>query len=313
VNFNWGTDQLIPDIASNYVSIVWEGYIKPLYSESYTFSTESNDGLRVFVNGELLIDDLTDSSSDADNHIHSSSPMAFTSGQLYQIKVQYYDLTGTVFVSLSWESTSQVKEVVPASSLYYKASTVPIGGAPSVVEAQATPRTPTGLEQSGTFSTTALTISWTPPADTGCLAITDYKIQTYDGSNWVDSVTGIATTSGTVGSLTPGTLSQLRVVAQNALGFGTESSSISLIPATLPVAPASITVTSYGTNHLDLQWPTPVDTGIGDMVSIPIDNYLLEVDEGFGNGFEALSEQTTKTFSHTYLILGHSYTYRVSA
>lgn len=37
------------------------------------------------------------------------------------------------------------------------------------------------------------------------------------------------------------------------------------------------------------------------------------MDEGFGNGFEQLIEQTTTTFTHSNLILGHSYTYRVKA
>jgi hypothetical protein len=50
INKNWGTGDIIPNVASNYVSIEWVGYILPLYSESYTFKILANDGARVYVN-----------------------------------------------------------------------------------------------------------------------------------------------------------------------------------------------------------------------------------------------------------------------
>lgn len=102
------------------------------------------------------------------------------------------------------------------------------------------------------------------------------------------------------------------MLAVNSYGDGVGSDQGDFIPSTLPNAPASISVTAYGANHLDLSWPAPTDTGIGD-TSIAITNYKLEVDEGFGNGFVTLSEQTGLTFTHSNLIKGHTYTYRVSA
>lgn len=80
----------------------------------------------------------------------------------------------------------------------------------------------------------------------------------------------------------------------------------------MPNAPASISVTAYGSSYLDLQWVTPTDSGIGD-TSIAIVDYLLEVDEGFGNGFVELVKQSGLTYTHSNLIKGHEYTYRVSA
>jgi hypothetical protein len=67
---------------------------------------------------------------------------------------------------------------------------------------------PTNLRQgaAATYSTTALTILWDAPTDTGCLPIVDYKIQKYDTLtlSWVDAASGILTTTGAITGLTPG-------------------------------------------------------------------------------------------------------------
>ena len=56
ININWGDEDLIPNVASNYVSIEWEGFILPEFSEDYSFEVNCNDGVRLWVNDVLLID-----------------------------------------------------------------------------------------------------------------------------------------------------------------------------------------------------------------------------------------------------------------
>lgn len=144
---------------------------------------------------------------------------------------------------------------------------------------------PTDLAQSDktTYSTSSLTITWKAPVDTGCLDILDYKIQKFEAlGGWTDATLGIGSTSGTVTGLTPGTLVILRVVARNSLGFGIESSSISLTPSKLPTPPSSLSVTAFGSDSLALSWSGTTDSGIGDSTTIALDSYVLEVDENFG-------------------------------
>ena len=50
INFNWGSGDLIPDIANNYVSIEWNGFLMPAFTEAYTFQVQSNDGIRLWIN-----------------------------------------------------------------------------------------------------------------------------------------------------------------------------------------------------------------------------------------------------------------------
>ena len=179
-------------------------------------------------------------------------------------------------IALYWQSTSQAKQTVPSTSLYYMMSSVPITGNSFMINAQDVPMAPTALQQgaSSTFSKTALTITWQAPADNGCLSIIDYKIEKYSSGSWVTSVSGITALTGTVSSLSAGVSTQLRVTARNSLGFGVPSSPITLVPAILPLAPASISVTTYGSDHLILQWSVPTDTGTGG-TSTALTNYML--------------------------------------
>lgn len=87
VNFSWASGEIIPDVASNYVSIEWEGFFLPAYTETYTFYIESNDGVRLYVNEEMIIDELTDLASDSDSHILTSQTVSLTANQLASIKV----------------------------------------------------------------------------------------------------------------------------------------------------------------------------------------------------------------------------------
>ena len=40
---------MIPGVASNYVSVIWEGFLKVAESGDYVFSTHYNDGVRLWI------------------------------------------------------------------------------------------------------------------------------------------------------------------------------------------------------------------------------------------------------------------------
>ena len=57
VNFNWGTGAVAPGVGPDNFSVRWAGKVVPRFAETYTFYTQSDDGVRLWVNGQLLIDD----------------------------------------------------------------------------------------------------------------------------------------------------------------------------------------------------------------------------------------------------------------
>jgi hypothetical protein len=105
------------------------------YSETYTFYTTSDDGVRLWVNGQKLVDNWT-------NHgpTENSGTIALAAGQKYSIVLEYYENTGGAQIQLAWSSASQVKQIVPQGWLYPQfltqinfmplMSTVPAGYAP---------------------------------------------------------------------------------------------------------------------------------------------------------------------------------------
>ena len=59
VNFDWGNGSPDPFIGVDNFSIRWTGQVVPLYSQTYTFYTLSDDGVRLWVNGVQLVNNWT--------------------------------------------------------------------------------------------------------------------------------------------------------------------------------------------------------------------------------------------------------------
>jgi hypothetical protein len=120
VNFNWGTAAPDASMASDTFAVRWTGKVKPLYSQTYTFYTNSDDGVRVWVNNQLVIDRWFNQGGTTEY----SGSIALSAGQQYDIRVDYYDDTGGASAALRWSSASQAKQIIPQSQLYPAAPNV---------------------------------------------------------------------------------------------------------------------------------------------------------------------------------------------
>lgn len=113
LDMNWR--QSAPDtaIGVDFFSVRWSGKIKPLYSETYQIYTNSDDGIRVWIDGKSVIDSWVKQSG-----TERQGSITLTAGQLYDIKVEYYENQGDARARLLWESPSQPKGTVPSSALF---------------------------------------------------------------------------------------------------------------------------------------------------------------------------------------------------
>ncbi|MBT9315667.1 DUF4347 domain-containing protein [Leptothoe spongobia] len=100
-------------IAPDTFSIRWTGEVETLYSEEYVFQTTSDDGIRLWVNDQLLINNWTDHGPTVD-----TGSIVLEAGQRYDIRVDYYENGGNATVDLKWSSDSQELELIPRSQLY---------------------------------------------------------------------------------------------------------------------------------------------------------------------------------------------------
>lgn len=79
----------------------------------------SDDGIKMWVNGQLLIDRWFDQYGPE----VASAPIALIAGQKYDIRIEYYEAFGGAELHLSWSSASTAKVIVPQSQLYPPAVT----------------------------------------------------------------------------------------------------------------------------------------------------------------------------------------------
>lgn len=93
------------------------------------------------------------------------------------------------------------------------------------------PAAPTGI--SGTPGVGAVSLSWSAPANTGGVSLTDYIVQySVDLTNWTTVSDGTSTTaSAVVNGLTGGVSHYFRVAAVNSVGTGPYVTSSAVIPS----------------------------------------------------------------------------------
>ncbi|MBD2036614.1 hypothetical protein H6F76_16510 [Leptolyngbya sp. FACHB-321] len=127
VNFTWGNQAPNSLVAADNFAVRWTGQVQAKSTEAYTFYTRSDDSVRLWVNGQLLIDNWADHDLTED-----SGTIALAAGQNYDIKLEYYERAGGATAQLLWSSPTQAKEIIPASQLFQGTSTLPFAiGAPA--------------------------------------------------------------------------------------------------------------------------------------------------------------------------------------
>jgi hypothetical protein len=151
INFNWGSGAPLPGIGTETFSVRWTGSIVPRYSETYTFYTISDDGVRLWVNGQQIINNWTLHGPTEDR-----GTIALQAGRPYDIRLEYFEDGGGAQIQLTWSSASQARQVVPQSQLLPPAQGAQVQAlsVPMVIEAETSIPTAT-LESTFTPTETA--------------------------------------------------------------------------------------------------------------------------------------------------------------
>ena len=102
-------------VGSNHFTVRWTGSVQPQFTENYSFVTTAEDGVRLYLNGQLLIDDWLDKT----NATSTTNSISLAAQQFYTIELDYYNQnTDNASVTLSWSSPSTPFNVVPQTQLY---------------------------------------------------------------------------------------------------------------------------------------------------------------------------------------------------
>ena len=114
VNFNWGSGSPDPSISADTFVVRWTGSVQPQFGETYTFYTTTDDGVRLWVNGQLLIDEWVNQSPTT-----WSGSITLAAQQRYNIQMDYFENGGGAQAQLFWSSPlTGPQTIIPQSQLY---------------------------------------------------------------------------------------------------------------------------------------------------------------------------------------------------
>jgi hypothetical protein len=112
INFSWGENSPDPLVNVDNFSVRWTGEVEAAYTETYTFYPLSDDGVRLWVDGQLLVDDWNDHGPTENN-----GSIDLVSGNTYSLIMEYFENAGGATAQLRWSSPSTPKALVPQAAL----------------------------------------------------------------------------------------------------------------------------------------------------------------------------------------------------
>lgn len=117
INFNWRKYSPATNVPSDGFSVRWEGDVLADNPGMYTFYTRTDDGVRLYVDGQLLIDRWVGQAE-----TERSGSINLTAGK-HVIRMEYFEDRTNAIARLYWsanltDGTNISKQIIPQSKLY---------------------------------------------------------------------------------------------------------------------------------------------------------------------------------------------------
>jgi uncharacterized repeat protein (TIGR03806 family) len=114
LNFNWTNAGSDMAIGSTGFRSLWSGMVQAQYDEPYAFTVVADGGVRLWLNGQLLVDDWTEHQS----VITNQGSIHLNSQQFYNLQMDYFRGGTGAAVKLLWSSPSTAQSIIPLTQLY---------------------------------------------------------------------------------------------------------------------------------------------------------------------------------------------------
>ncbi len=125
INFDWVRNSPAKGITEDDFTATWTGYVQPKFSEEYTFEAQADDGIRVWVDNQLVVDQWNPDNSGTQSNVMEAKAAKLKqgakllmAGKKYTIKVDYFEGKQNASAFLYWQSKNQKREIVPLSCLF---------------------------------------------------------------------------------------------------------------------------------------------------------------------------------------------------
>ena len=120
IYFNWVRNTPGGKISCDDFQVTWTGYIKPEHTDNYKFTSKADDGMKLWIDEQLVIDQWEETQNsvdgnvmDSDNSTLKNGTIKLKKGKQYPIKIKYFEKKHNAGIALFWESNKIKKEIVP--------------------------------------------------------------------------------------------------------------------------------------------------------------------------------------------------------
>ncbi len=114
VNFDWGRYKPAPHVGENNFSVRWTGKLTPAESGVYRLGATADDGVRLYLDGQLLIDAWTSNPTKT-----VTKEVNLEAGRAYDVRMEYYQYNREAIAKLVWSyphfAERQIDEAVRAA------------------------------------------------------------------------------------------------------------------------------------------------------------------------------------------------------
>jgi subtilisin-like proprotein convertase family protein len=114
INFNWGTGSPFVSGQADNFSFRWSGSFVPTTTGLHQFQTVTDDGVRLSVGGNLVINQWYDQGPTA----HTSGLLSLDAGTAYEIEMDFYENGGGAVAQLLWSTPNRGFHIIPQEVLY---------------------------------------------------------------------------------------------------------------------------------------------------------------------------------------------------
>jgi RHS repeat-associated protein len=132
LSMDWGAGSPVPNGPTDNFIVRWTGYFTAPTSDTYTFGTGSDDGSRIYLDGNLTTPVMDAWSDHGNSPLHyAASGVTMAAGQTKMITVDYYEHSGSANITLYMHQASlgggTLDIPVPSSALTTQAQVLPDG------------------------------------------------------------------------------------------------------------------------------------------------------------------------------------------
>lgn len=119
IDFDWVRNTPVSPIKEDHFTATWTGYIQTEILEPYFFEAESDDGLRLWIDNELVLDSWASADPQAEQ---PSGSIRLDPSRRYPIRVEYEEGIQNASARLYWRSRGAEEwTIVPQSRLFTEA------------------------------------------------------------------------------------------------------------------------------------------------------------------------------------------------